>query len=494
LSEAKKEQSEVSRRKFLKYGAGVVVVGAAAAAAYYALTPPSPPTPLTPTTTEIVTTAPPPTTTAPPVAVSLRGETTSDPNFYLWDKDSTVTPGGLLAEYEKNTGVKVTLERIDWMAHYEKSRLELQSKSPAYDFFCYDSYVRGSYLPNDWFSDWRELESKTGLDMGFSDIVAKYIDDEGTYDGKVLGVPSGAFMSPFFTYRKSLFENPKLKDEFEKKYGHPLAPPKSWEEVNELDEFFTRKIDGVQWYGQSLLMAPEAASDEFYFRWLTMGGGKGGRKLSMVIVDDKFEPLINNDIGVKALELIVQIFKKKWCAPGGTEVSWVDITSNYFAGDIAMGYMWSCAWPGVDDPAVSKAAGDVGWHLPPLEKDGVFAHASLMMAINKFGKQPEETYKFLRWILSPEQDRRMGIIGNNPLRISTYKDPQVMANPMNETLYEMVMSPSVPQCDLPEFGEMNYEFSLEIQNAALGKKTARQALDDAVTKWREILKKSGRYG
>jgi len=41
-----KEQTDVSRRKFLKYGAGVVVVGAAAAAGYYALTaqPPGPPT------------------------------------------------------------------------------------------------------------------------------------------------------------------------------------------------------------------------------------------------------------------------------------------------------------------------------------------------------------------------------------------------------------------------------------------------------------------
>ena len=484
-----KTNDQMSRRRFAKYvgGAAVVAVGAAAGYGIYE-TSKSQPTPTATLTTQPATE----TTALPPAAVSLRGETTSDPNFYLWDKDTSVTPGGLLAEYKKKTGATVTMERLDWGTHYEKSRLELQSQSPTYDFFAYDAYVRGSYLPNNWFMDWKELESKTGLTMNFDDITQKIVQDCGTYEGKIQGIPSGSFLSPYFVYRKSLFSEPNLQGEFEKKFGHPLAPPSSWEEVTELSEFFTRKINGMQWYGVSLLMAPESSSDEFYFRWLNMGGGKGGRSASMLICDENYEPLINNDIGVEALTNIVNIFKHKWCAPGGTEVAWVDITSNFFAGDVAMGYMWSCAWPGVDDPGVSKAAGDVGFYTMPLAQDGVNAHSSLALGINRFGKVPEETYKFLQWLLSPEQDKRMALIGNNPVRTSTFQDPEVQANPMNANLWKMLQLPSVPQPDLPEFGEMNYEFSLEVQNAALGKKTPKQALDDTVAKWREILKKAGK--
>ncbi len=463
-------EKSVSRRGYLKYaGAGVVVIAVAGAGVYYG-------------------------TSTRRQPVELRGVTTSDPNFYLWDKDSEVTPGGLMAEYEKNTGVKAEIERIDWMAHYEKTRLELSSQSPTYDYICYDSYVRGSYLPNSWLADMKELESKTGVTMGWNDIIPKIIEDEGTFNGELQGFPSVAALAPCWVYRKSLFEDPKNQDDYENKYGRPLDLPKNWDELKDLDEFFTR--DG--WYGQSLLMAPESSSDEFYFRWLNMGGGKGGRRASFMIVDDNFEPLINNDIGIEALQNIVDIYQNKWCAPGGTEVAWVDITSNFFAGDVAMGYMWSCAWPGVDDPNVSKAAGDVGWYAMPLAPDGYNGHASLMMAINKFGNNLEETYKFLAWMFSPENDKKMGLMGNcGPIRISTYEDPDIMndpySGPSSKAVYQMIEGPSVPQCDLPEFGEMNYNFSLEIQKAAEGSKTVEQALDDTEKDWRDILSKAGYY-
>ena len=66
------EQKGTDRRRFLKYGAGVVVVAAAAAGGYYALQPaPSPPAPTTTAATTAATTiAPPPVTTAAPVTLN----------------------------------------------------------------------------------------------------------------------------------------------------------------------------------------------------------------------------------------------------------------------------------------------------------------------------------------------------------------------------------------------------------------------------------------
>src|SRR5581483_8305135 len=43
-----------------------------------------------------------------------------------------------------------------------------------------------------------------------------------------------------FAYRKDLFEDPKEKADFKAKYKYDLAPPKTWPQLRDIAEFFTR--------------------------------------------------------------------------------------------------------------------------------------------------------------------------------------------------------------------------------------------------------------
>ena len=43
-----------------------------------------------------------------------------------------------------------------------------------------------------------------------------------------------------YVYRKDLFEDPKEMAAFEKKYGYALAPPKIYDQLRDIAEFFTR--------------------------------------------------------------------------------------------------------------------------------------------------------------------------------------------------------------------------------------------------------------
>ena len=53
-----------------------------------------------------------------------------------------------------------------------------------------------------------------------------------------------------WTYRKDWFARPELQAEFKKKYGRDLAPPKTWDELKQIAEFFQgREIDGKKVYG-----------------------------------------------------------------------------------------------------------------------------------------------------------------------------------------------------------------------------------------------------
>ena len=53
-----------------------------------------------------------------------------------------------------------------------------------------------------------------------------------------------------WTYRKDWFARPEIQAEFKKKYGRDLAPPKTWDELKQIAEFFQgREIDGKKVYG-----------------------------------------------------------------------------------------------------------------------------------------------------------------------------------------------------------------------------------------------------
>ncbi len=54
-------------------------------------------------------------------------------------------------------------------------------------------------------------------------------------------------------YRKDWFAKPELQAEFKEKYGRDLAPPKTWDELKEIAEFFQgREIDGKKVYGAAI--------------------------------------------------------------------------------------------------------------------------------------------------------------------------------------------------------------------------------------------------
>ena len=56
-----------------------------------------------------------------------------------------------------------------------------------------------------------------------------------------------------WTYRKDWFARPELQAEFKKKYGRDLAPPKTWDELKQIAEFFQgREIDGKKVYGADI--------------------------------------------------------------------------------------------------------------------------------------------------------------------------------------------------------------------------------------------------
>ncbi|WP_204265637.1 hypothetical protein, partial [Enterobacter hormaechei] len=53
-----------------------------------------------------------------------------------------------------------------------------------------------------------------------------------------------------WTYRKDWFAKPEIQKEFREKYGRDLAPPKTYDELKQIAQFFQgRDVDGKKVYG-----------------------------------------------------------------------------------------------------------------------------------------------------------------------------------------------------------------------------------------------------
>ena len=77
--------------------------------------------------------------------------------------------------------------------------------------------------------------------------------EAATYNDKLVAVPQ-YWNTEMYFYRKDLFGDAKNQADFKAKYGYDLAPPTTWDQLADIDEFFHRPPDlyggwmsGVNW-------------------------------------------------------------------------------------------------------------------------------------------------------------------------------------------------------------------------------------------------------
>ncbi|MFT3989580.1 MAG: extracellular solute-binding protein [Aestuariivirga sp.] len=62
-----------------------------------------------------------------------------------------------------------------------------------------------------------------------------------TYKGKIWGFFDDGDMFALY-YRKDIFEDPKMKDAYQAKFGKALEVPKTWEDYAQVAQFITDQM------------------------------------------------------------------------------------------------------------------------------------------------------------------------------------------------------------------------------------------------------------
>ena len=204
-----------------------------------------------------------------------------------------------------------------------------------------------------------------------------------------------------YFYRKDLFGDAKNQADFKAKYGYDLAPPATWDQVADIDEFFHRAPDlyggwmsGVNW-GIGL-------------DYQTILFGVGGRAFDLA--NNKL--LANSPESVKAFEIMQRIAKT---APESFATqSFFDADTLMLGGKLASYTNYSYIWS-----TLAKEPEKYGMTVLPGKGVPI---GTFYFAVPETAQHVDCAVKFIEWMLSDEyQAKQVAETGNPPATISQMK-------------------------------------------------------------------------
>lgn len=293
-----------------------------------------------------------------------------------------------------------------------------------------------------------------------------------------------------FSYRKDLFEDPKMQAEFKAKYGRDLAVPEDWEQWLETGQFFTRP-DEQLWgtnhrYGSPNNIIADMLIGVAFARGATL-------------FDEDFEPTMNTPEWKDSANFFLG---KEFLAtqpPGAESFTFAEVIQNMMQGKVAMYTTENWAIPTLKDPDQSAYADKIEFAVVPgwKDADGNIQRGTMIgaggYAINSQSKNKAAAWDYLKFHLGKTNAPKVTEDGGWAIRTTQYTDPAVIEKfPYLATNYEQVKV-SVARPDEPWWPEVEFAIGKELSQALLGEKSVDDALKDADTTVREIVAGYGYY-
>jgi multiple sugar transport system substrate-binding protein len=297
-----------------------------------------------------------------------------------------------------------------------------------------------------------------------------------------------------WVYRRDLFEDANEQREFRARYGYDLQPPETWEQLDQIAEFFTRPDQGL--LGNTCLMNPGWGFSNWYQRY-TSGANPNQFFFDPVTGD----ALLSSEAGIMATAEHVASLAHH--SPDALVWSWPEQYPNMGGGGAAM----TCAFANMPK-FLDNDGTAVGGRLGSFKSPGRVINEQLIRrSVTYIGNTyqvstqtayPEASYLFLQWANSPSIYTWM--VGNpggtfDPFQVTDLTDPLVVSSYQQYQIDSIQATAEIttPPPSLLNGGQ-EYETTLdeELQAALTGQKTPEQAMADAARRWNEITDRLGR--
>ena len=384
----------------------------------------------------------------------------------------------LVPEFTKETGIEVNLEVVNYAEMHTKLVPQLVAPKGSYSAIVVDFYWVGEFVKAGWMQPLDDRIKADNIDT--SVYIPALMDLVGQVDGTT-------YMLPFYnyamglTYRTDMLADAKNQADFKAKYGMDLKVPATWDEYLKQVEFFTRDgMHGVVNQG----LRPDPIAME-WSNYLFANGGE--------YHDANWNPTINNEAGVKAIEQYKTMIDKY--GPVGSASFSFDEAFNVMAQGKAYSYItYNFFRTAYDDPSKSAVVGKVEiMPVPgPTADKGGSLNGAWGWAIPKSSPNPDAAWTFLKWVESKEIAKKRALAGGSPTRTDVFDDPDLNAKyAYFPALKQMLLtSHNFPVFTYtPQLVEV---LGRELSLAVAGEKSATDALAAIETEMAELAKKDGK--
>jgi ABC-type glycerol-3-phosphate transport system substrate-binding protein len=276
------------------------------------------------------------------------------------------------------------------------------------------------------------------------------------------------------------------KNKFREAGLDPEKPPKDWNELYEYTIRLTKDKDGdgkIDQYGFYIPAFPASGplSVWMVLQWTPFLWQAGGREIN----EDQTEVLFNNYAGVQALSFWKKLFDEQ-------KFHNFTLTHDlgFISGTVAM--IMDGPW---DLPELRKIA-NFEWGVTYLPAGAVKQATYLAgehLAVFKQSKHPDEAWKFIKWILSPDVQAKFSEesgylpVRKSVLELPSYKEFLDRDPAMKSFVEQIEISQARASIDFFRV-EINQYIAEAVEKAIIGNADIKTVLNEAADKSNKLLR------
>lgn len=389
----------------------------------------------------------------------------------------------ILPEFEKETGIKVVVDQLQYLAMRQRQTLGLVKRDGDYDLISYVVFSKADFVEAEQIEPLAQYFMNPRLadpNYDANDLVTGYLQNIGIAGGKkgylpgptssLFGIPFGAETS-VLGYRKDIFDK------------HNLAVPTNYDELLEVACKIPQLEPGMAGF-TSRAKSGHQLSHAFLLHLAPLGGR---------IFDDNWRPVLNNEAGIKAANTLKQLLA---CSPRGVNsFGFAEAKNAFLQGNAAIYLDTNVVAGEMENPEVSKVVGKVGWAAHPVGVRAASQTGGFGLAIPWNAEHKEAAFLLLQWLTSKDADKKIALAGGNPSRFSTHRDPEVLAKFPHMATFGEALQHADPDWRpiITVWGKINSELGTNLSKAMTGEITVKQALDTVAERAEKIMRRAGYY-